>query len=91
MGYWEEKRKYEDLKHTIQECTFCGKQGKMLASCQYSSFMGLNPCGKRRSQIVKEGIEFEIINQLCRECAKKCKKCSKFYCPDHIKKHKCKA
>ena len=29
------------------------------------------------------------INILCEECAKKCKKCGKYFCPEHLKKHKC--
>lgn len=27
---------------------------------------------------------------VCSDCAKKCKKCGKIYCPNHIKNHSCK-
>ncbi|MBI2129437.1 hypothetical protein HYU07_04310 [Candidatus Woesearchaeota archaeon] len=26
---------------------------------------------------------------LCKDCAKKCRKCGKYFCLEHLKKHKC--
>ncbi len=87
MGYWEEKRRYEELKEKKKVCTNCGKQGKMKASCQYKGFLG--QCGKTETNLAGNMIAFQTHNNLCSNCAHKCKHCGKYFCPKHILNHKC--
>lgn len=82
MGYWDEKRDYEEVKSIENCCTFCGKRTKIVASCQHTSFLG--SCGK-----YYDFDEFTLVNKLCKTCARRCKDCKKYFCPKHIEKHKC--
>jgi len=78
MGYWEEKREYEEERNKISKCSFCGKFGDIKAVCNgFHIFDGvmLNT--------------HEQVFPLCSDCAKKCKKCRKYFCKKHIKNHRC--
>ena len=83
MGYWEEKREYEEQKllHTgcvILNCTWCGAPLKL--DKKNNRYKWIN-CQK-----------FHILTKgtiLCEKCAKKCKKCKRYFCPNHINNHRC--
>ena len=89
MGYWEEKRKYEELKEQTKVCTHCGKQGKMKASCQHISLWN-GQCGTHLAfNFANKDLAIVTHNNLCEDCAHKCKKCGKHFCPKHITNHNC--
>ena len=81
----------------LTKCDYCGRliQSKDVAGeCQYvrKGFF------KTRC-IVKEGggclydhatKRYRFFKQLCKKCAKECKKCDKIFCPEHIDSHTCK-
>lgn len=66
----------------LLKCSYCGKgldKNEVKAKC--SSLMGLHS---------NQTFIHEFIGQiLCKDCAKKCKKCGKYFCPKHINKHYC--
>ncbi|MFH1310783.1 MAG: hypothetical protein ABIH65_00050 [Nanoarchaeota archaeon] len=86
MGYWEEKKKYEEAKvsrpQTLQgalvNCTFCGKH---------------LPMKNGSLEFFRCQNTFHLFGKgmfICKDCATKCKKCGKYFCPKHINNHKCK-
>lgn len=70
---------------SLKECKYCGKKVKIVASCQFVGFLG--------SKCVPWNFSLKAVKReptsLCEECAKKCEKCGKYYCPKHIGNHKC--
>lgn len=50
-------------------------------------------CGKRTQAIcqmkVLSGLFGSCEEPLCLDCAKKCKKCGKYFCSNHIHNHSC--
>lgn len=84
MGYWKEKQKYEESKTKrrmiteysvpkLNNCTWCGATLK-----------------DHYAYIICQKHHFLNLRRcLCEKCAKKCPKCDKFFCPKHIKNHKC--
>jgi hypothetical protein len=105
MGYWEEKNRYEKIKANnyaqiialnknnitnlpsfggwnwpkIFNCTLCGKQFKL--DKKENKYKWVNCQGN--FHWAGKGLF------ICEQCAKKCKKCKRYYCPKHTKKHKC--
>lgn len=82
MGYWEEKEKYEKLKQEQNlsgKCDFCGKITKQLKAV----------CSKGHIKSIQSFCGIPEDYGLCSDCAKKCKKCNKYFCPKCIKKHRC--
>lgn len=93
MGYWEEKKKYEELKNEsiknanmlpraplglIANCTWCG------------SSLKFDKENNRYKWTNCQGLHLTWKGKiLCEECAKKCKKCGQYFCPKHINNHKC--
>lgn len=77
----EENVNKEDKFENEKSCDYCGKEGiKIHATCQYKGFLGSVCRGQK---------PFSISTDLCKDCAKQCKKCSKFFCQTHIGNHKC--
>ena len=90
MGYWNEKKKYEEEKNqanlsipkgfvAIVNCLWCG------------NLLNFDKKNNRYKWIVCQG-KLHWFNKgliLCDSCAKKCKKCNRFFCPKHIEKHRC--
>jgi len=73
MGYYKEKLEYE--KENKEICNDCGSMGNIRAKC----------CGSTKSLFGK--IECERV--MCKNCAKKCKICKKYFCSSHIDNHNC--
>lgn len=89
MGYWEEKRKYEELKNSknvkfkkfndilgIGTCVNCGKIGTLMGRCGGWHFL-------------KPLAPIALIWGVCKDCGFRCKKCKKVFCPKHKKSHSC--
>ncbi|PIN93611.1 hypothetical protein COU54_02395 [Candidatus Pacearchaeota archaeon CG10_big_fil_rev_8_21_14_0_10_31_24] len=79
MGYWEEKKKYEEQESEKEEkyflrCTWCGKMIELSESvrCQ-----GKHPIFSRKGRVI------------CKICVKKCKHCERYFCLNHLKDHRC--
>ncbi len=76
------KEHHEKLEMKIMAtCVNCGKFiNKPIAVCSRKShwFTGQSHRERTPHQSV-----------LCKDCAKKCQKCGKYYCPKHLKKHEC--
>ena len=51
--------------------------------CNYCGVIFLGGGGRCQSLHWVQG------DRLCPECARKCAKCGKIYCPKHINNHKC--
>jgi|SRR3989344_7321534 len=57
------------------ECVYCGKKiKKSIAVCSSGMF------GHWQNKFYR---------YLCKDCAKKCKECGRYFCPKHIKNHNC--
>ena len=69
-------------------CNNCGKRAKLVATCSQGS-QEVNLIQHIRQHIVYGSLH-KYKAPLCKNCSKKCKKCGKFYCPEHIKNHDCK-
>ena len=98
MGYWDEKRKYE--KERIQGQSDKEKAKAGLSPVQIGnqtiwiqkrcSWCGKKVKNKEKDFICQGSHIFSKGKYLCKGCAKKCKKCGKYFCPKHINNHKCK-
>jgi len=94
MGYYEEKKKYEISKQSVKkplpaiQFTKCGYCGKNL-NCKDGIYESIKCQGKHGWFSI---IPFKKLakNFICQDCAKKCSKCGKYFCPEHINNHKCK-
>jgi len=75
MGYYKEKREYEEEKEGKEICNDCGGIGSIQAKC----------CGNTKSFFGK----IECENVMCKDCAIKCKSCKKYFCRGHINNHDC--
>ena len=65
----------------MSKCAYCGKvlsKGEVVAKCSSAV-----------SHFLTRDL-FSIGDPLCKDCAKKCPKCNKFYCPKHLETHTCK-
>lgn len=71
----QETPKFRLDKWKIGNCTWCGISLKD----SYDYII----CQKRHP-FASKGLF------LCKDCAKKCKTCGKYFCPKHIDNHKCK-
>jgi len=95
MGYWDEKRKYEREKNKINIKNSISS-GNWKTRVMDEESKTCSNCKKKNVKIVSlcNGFHFNTGflagYRLCKDCAKKCKKCGKSFCPKHIKKHKCK-
>ncbi|MDO8741388.1 MAG: hypothetical protein Q7J54_07525 [Candidatus Woesearchaeota archaeon] len=76
-GFFERlrERRESQLKQKQQFCGNCGKFMK-------ESFA---ICAEDQRKLMYDWQR----TFLCKDCAKKCNKCGKYYCPTHLKKHKC--
>ncbi len=81
-------RKFHEKHRKKEICGYCGKAtNKIAGECQHISFFG-RICKPRVN--VKDPIRQKGRARLCEECAKKCEKCTEYFCPRHIKRHACK-
>jgi len=89
MGYWEEKKRYEESKiQKIIQFPLVGYAGYCINCGKTGSLMG--KCGTRHlSKLVFTFLTFKPVSGVCEECGFRCKKCRKVFCPQHKNSHQC--
>lgn len=84
-GFFE---RLSEMSEKSKKCDYCGKNTEnIIANCQYEGFLG-STCHPKISGYIQL-VSVNTSTRLCKDCAKKCNKCGKYFCPTHLKKHKC--